>query len=54
MDGNFYLMAKQPTVKNFKQQYVNEGWIVENGNLLALGKGGDLGGDIITVSNLKK
>ena len=34
--------------KNFKQQYVNEGWIVENGNLVALGKGGDLGGDIIT------
>ncbi|MCK5834909.1 MAG: DUF1080 domain-containing protein [Lentisphaeria bacterium] len=26
-----------------------KGWIVEDGNLVALGKGGDLGGDIITT-----
>jgi len=36
--------------RNFKQATVNEGWIVENGNLVALGIGGDLGGDIITES----
>ncbi len=34
--------------RNFKQETVNEGWIVEDGNLVALGIGGDLGGDIIT------
>lgn len=34
--------------KNFKQLSMNEGWIVDDGNLVALGKGGDLGGDIIT------
>jgi len=33
---------------NFKQAGVNDGWTVEDGNLIALGKGGDLGGDIIT------
>ncbi len=42
-------MEKQPNGwRNFKQKSVNEGWIVEDGNLVALGKGGDLGGDIIT------
>jgi hypothetical protein len=35
--------------RNFKEDRVNEGWQVSNGNLIALGKGGDLGGDIITV-----
>ena len=34
--------------RNFKQETVNEGWIVEEGDLFALGIGGDLGGDIIT------
>ncbi|MCD4683209.1 MAG: DUF1080 domain-containing protein, partial [Bacteroidales bacterium] len=34
--------------RNFKQETVNEGWIVEEGDLVALGIGGDLGGDIIT------
>jgi len=34
--------------RNFKKDSVSEGWIVQDGNLIALGKGGDLGGDIIT------
>ena len=33
--------------RNFKEDHVNEGWQVYDGNLIALGKGGDLGGDII-------
>ena len=32
----------------FKQDEINDGWQVKDGNLVALGKGGDLGGDIIT------
>jgi len=35
--------------RNFKEEQVNEGWRAYDGNLMALGKGGDLGGDIITV-----
>lgn len=35
--------------RNFKQDTVNEGWQVSEGNLVALGEGGDLGGDIITM-----
>lgn len=34
--------------RNFKEDQVNDGWQVYDGNLIALGKGGDLGGDIIT------
>ena len=34
--------------RNFKKDSVSKGWIVQDGNLIALGKGGDLGGDIIT------
>jgi hypothetical protein len=34
--------------RSFKQPTVNDGWTVEDGNLVGLGKGGDLGGDIIT------
>jgi hypothetical protein len=34
--------------RGFKKQDLPEGWIVDDGNLVALGKGGDLGGDIIS------
>lgn len=34
--------------RNFKDAEVNEGWKVIDGNLVGLGKGGDLGGDIVT------
>ena len=32
----------------FNDGEINGGWIVENGELVALGKGGDIGGDIVT------
>jgi len=32
----------------FNDGKINGGWIVENGELVALGKGGDIGGDIVT------
>lgn len=35
--------------RNFNEEKVNDGWQVDEGNLVALGKGGDLGGDIITI-----
>ncbi len=35
--------------QNFGEDKVNEGWFVDNGNLVCLGKGGDLSGDIITI-----
>ena len=34
--------------RNFREDDVNEGWKVIDGNLVGLGKGGDLGGDIVT------
>lgn len=34
--------------KGFNRESIPGGWIVEDGNLVTLGKGGDLGGDIIT------
>ncbi len=34
--------------RNFREDKVNEGWHVSDGSLVALGKGGDLGGDIVT------
>ena len=37
----------------FKQDKVNDGWQVIDGNLVALGKGGDLGGDIITTDRFE-
>ena len=33
---------------NYNEKGVNSGWIAKNGELVALGKGGDIGGDIIT------
>ena len=39
--------------RGFKQENVNEGWQVINGNLVGLGKGGDLGGDIITMDRFE-
>jgi hypothetical protein len=35
--------------RGFKKDGIGEGWQVMDGNLVALGKGGDLGGDIITL-----
>lgn len=32
----------------FNDGKINGGWIVENGELIALGKGGDIGGDIVS------
>ena len=34
--------------RGFKQELLPEGWIMKNGKLIAMGKGGDIGGDIIT------
>lgn len=34
--------------RGFKQETVPDGWVIEDDALVALGKGGDLGGDIIT------
>ena len=34
--------------RGFMQDTIGEGWVVRDGNLVTLGKGGDLGGDIIT------
>jgi len=34
--------------RGFKSDSIGPGWIVDRGNLMSLGKGGDLGGDIIT------
>lgn len=34
--------------RGFKKEETPEGWIVDDGMLVALGKGGDLGGDVIT------
>ncbi|MCB0806590.1 MAG: DUF1080 domain-containing protein [Bacteroidales bacterium] len=34
--------------RGFKEEGAPKGWTVENGNLIALGKGGDTGGDIIS------
>ncbi len=39
--------------RGFKQDKVNDGWQVIDGNLVTLGKGGDLGGDIITVDKFE-
>jgi len=39
--------------RNFKEGRVNEGWQVSDGNLMALGKGGDLGGDIISTGQFE-
>lgn len=39
--------------RNFKEEQVNDGWKVKNGNLMALGVGGDLGGDIMTVDQFE-
>lgn len=36
--------------RNFHQDIIVDGWKVEDGNLIGLGKGGDIGGDIITIN----
>ncbi len=33
--------------RGFNEQSLPEGWLVENGTLTSLGKGGDIGGDIV-------
>lgn len=35
--------------KSFNQEKVTGGWVVQDSNLVALGKGSDMGGDIITI-----
>lgn len=39
--------------RGFKNEIVPEGWVVEKGILVALGKGGDLGGDIISKAQFE-
>jgi hypothetical protein len=39
--------------RNFHQNTILDGWGVEDGNLVGLGKGGDIGGDIITVDQFE-
>ncbi len=39
--------------RNFKEEKVNDGWQAKDGNLMALGKGGDLGGDIISIDEFE-
>lgn len=34
--------------RNFQSEEIPKGWKVENGNLVALGLGGDIGGDIVS------
>ena len=34
--------------RGFKEKNIPDGWIAKEGNLVALGKGGDLGGDIVS------
>ncbi len=34
--------------RGFKQESLPDGWVIKDGNLVALGQGGDLGGDIIS------
>jgi len=34
--------------RDYNMGEIGEGWTVEDGNLVALGKGGDIGGDVIT------
>ncbi len=50
-DGWEYLFDGKTTGgwKGFQQETLPKAWVVEEGNLLCLGKGGDIGGDIITV-----
>lgn len=38
---------------HYNQGKISDGWIVENGTLVALGKGADIGGDIVTDKNFK-
>jgi hypothetical protein len=39
--------------RGYNRSDVGEGWIVDNGVLACLGKGGDIGGDIITEEQFK-
>ena len=39
--------------RSFKEDSITGGWVVQDGCLTALGKGGDLGGDIITVQQFE-
>lgn len=51
MQGGWKLLFDGNTTngwRKFNKDTIDEGWIVEDGCLLALGKGGDIGGDIVT------
>ncbi|BDD11129.1 glycosyl hydrolase [Fulvitalea axinellae] len=39
--------------KNFGKESISKGWVVEDGCLKSLGKGGDIGGDIVTVDEFE-
>jgi hypothetical protein len=51
-DGWVHLFDGKSTSgwKGFQQESLPEAWIVQEGNLVCLGKGGDAGGDIISVN----
>ena len=54
-DEGWLLLFDGKTTKgwrNFKQSTIS-GWEVQDGNLVGLGKGGDLGGDIITTEQFE-
>ena len=51
MEGGWKLLFDGKTANGwhkFNQDTIDEGWIVENDCFVALGKGGDIGGDIVT------
>lgn len=39
--------------RGFQKETVGDGWEIREGTLVALGKGGDLGGDIITIDQFE-
>jgi len=52
-EGDWVLLFDGETLngwRDFKSENIGDGWTVEDGSLVALGKGGDSGGDIITDS----
>lgn len=54
-EAGWQLLFNGKTTKgwhSFQKKNVT-GWIVENGNLIALGQGGDIGGDIVSDQNFE-
>ena len=51
IDDGWQLLFDGKTTNNwhkFNEEGMTDGWIAENGELVALGKGGDIGGDIVS------